>query len=102
MDDSVLKHCKETLKKNNFEPVKKLGMGGFGVVFLVEKVGSTSELFSVKCTFKKQFSKKPAMRRYLKQEISLMETLHSPNIVRLYRTIEGNLLLTQMIIGSSW
>ena len=77
-------------------------MGGFGVVFLVEKMGSTSELFSVKCTFKKQFSKKPAMRRYLKQEISLMETLHSPNIVSLYRTIEGNFVFTQMNIGYLW
>ena len=102
MDESVLRHCKDTLRKNNLEPLKKLGMGGFGVVFLVEKIGHPSELFSVKCTFKKQFSKKPAMRRYLKQEISLMETLHCPNIVALYRTIEGNFGPTQMTTGSSW
>lgn len=50
-------------------------MGGFGVVFLVSKIGSNSEFYSVKCTNKKQFIKKPAMRRYLKQEISLMESL---------------------------
>ena len=37
MDDALIKHCKEILKKNNLEPIKKLGKGGFGIVFLVSK-----------------------------------------------------------------
>lgn len=81
MEEATLKHCKDTLKRNNYEPLKKLGMGGFGVVFLVQNMGHPSELYSVKCTNKKQFTKKPAMRRYLKQEISIMENLHNPYIV---------------------
>lgn len=76
-------------------------MGGFGVVFLVEKLSLDSQLYSVKCTYKKQFAKKPAMRRYLKQEITLMQTLDSPNLVHLYGTFEGTSPLTQTTAGSS-
>ena len=42
MDEGLIKHCKETLKKNNLEPIKKLGKGGFGIVFLVSKASYES------------------------------------------------------------
>ena len=86
----MIKHCKETLKKNNLEPIKKLGKGSYGLVFLVSKPSSETELYSVKCTYKKQFVKKPILRRYLKQEITLMETLEHPNLVKLIRTFEDD------------
>ena len=90
MDDHLVKHCKETLKKNNLEPIKKLGKGSYGLVFLVSKPSYEAELYSVKCTYKKQFVKKPVLRRYLKQEITLMETLEHPNLVKLVRTFEDD------------
>ena len=36
-DDQQSKHCKEVLRKNNLNPVKKLGKGGFGLVYLVSR-----------------------------------------------------------------
>lgn len=36
-EDAQTKHCKEVLRRNNLNPVKKLGKGGFGVVYLVSK-----------------------------------------------------------------
>lgn len=38
MEEQAIKHCREVLKKNNLHPLKKLGRGGFSVVFLVEKI----------------------------------------------------------------
>ena len=35
IDTILLKHCEETLLKNKLSPLKKLGKGGFGVVYLV-------------------------------------------------------------------
>ncbi len=58
------------LRKNNLFPIKKLGKGAFGIVYLVSRAtskGSDTELLSVKCTNKKTFMKKPMLRRYLKQ-----------------------------------
>jgi len=37
-EELLIKNCKEVLKKNNLHPLKKLGKGGFSIVFLVEKI----------------------------------------------------------------
>lgn len=92
LEDPSIKQCKEILKKNDLNTIKKLGKGGFGVVYLVSKTNFNSyetELYSVKCTNKKGFTKKPVLRRYLKQEINIMAGLQHRNIVRLIRTFEG-------------
>ena len=97
--------CKEILRKNNLNPIKRLGKGGFGLVYLVSKTDFATyetELFSVKCINKKNFVRKPVLRRYLKQEIMLLENLHHPNIVKLIRTFEGTYQCTQTMDGSSW
>lgn len=89
MEDLQGKQCKEILRKNNLNPIEKLGKGGFGTVHLVSKIDFQTyetELYSVKCTNKKNFVKKPILRRYLKQEIGLMNGLQHPNIVKLIRT----------------
>ena len=91
-EELLQKKCKEILQKNGLHPIKKLGKGGFGVVYLVSKTDLATydtELYSVKCTSKKMFAKKPTFRRYLKQEISIMANLKHPNIVELIRTFEG-------------
>lgn len=38
MEEAQIKNCREILKKNNLHPMKKLGRGGFSIVFLVEKI----------------------------------------------------------------
>lgn len=92
MEEPILKHCKDTLKKNNLHPLKKLGKGAFSYVFSVEKIELKSpenEVFSVKCINKKQFAKKPYLVKYIEQEIQSMRDLHHEHIVRLSRTFEG-------------
>lgn len=104
MQESLIEHCKETLKKNHLDTIKKLGKGGFGLVYLVSKTNFNNydtELLSVKCTSKKQFVKKPMLRRYLKQEISILESLDHENIVKLIRTFEGNFRFIQTMDGYS-
>ena len=81
------------MRKNNLNPIKRLGKGGFGVVYLVSVTDYNTyetELFSVKCTNKRNFVKKPVLRRYLKQEINLLENIEHDNVVRLIRTFEEN------------
>lgn len=38
MEDAVSKHCRDTLKKNNLHPLKRLGKGAFSLVFSAEKI----------------------------------------------------------------
>lgn len=97
MEDALLKHCKDTLKKNNLHPLKKLGKGAFSFVFSAEKIELKSpenEVYSVKCINKKQFAKKPYLVKYIEQEIQSMRDLSHNNIVKLSRTFEGNFFVT--------
>lgn len=41
-EDTQAKNCKEVLRKNNLNPIKKLGKGGFGLVYLVSKTDFTT------------------------------------------------------------
>jgi len=41
-EDIQSKACKEILRKNNLSPIKKLGKGGFGLVYLVSKTDFTT------------------------------------------------------------
>lgn len=69
-EDLEAKNCQDVLRKNNLYPIKRLGKGAFGIVYLVSRAslkGNEAELFSVKCTNKKNFIKKPMLKRYLKQ-----------------------------------
>lgn len=89
LDDTLTKQCKEILRKNNLNPSERLGKGGFGTVYLVSKIDFQTydtELYAIKCTYKKNFAKKPMLRRYLKQEINIMAGLDHPNIVKLIQT----------------
>ena len=73
-------------------PIKKLGKGAFGIVYLVSRASSKAndaELFTVKCTNKKNFVKKPMLKRYLKQQIDIQSHIEHFNVVKLIRTFEG-------------
>ena len=39
ISDGLLEKCESVLEKNGLIPIKKLGKGGFGVVYLVSKFG---------------------------------------------------------------
>ena len=41
-EDLQTKHCKDVLRKHNLNPIKKLGKGGFGLVYLVSKTDFTT------------------------------------------------------------
>lgn len=104
MEETLLKHCKDTLKKNNLHPLKKLGKGAFSFVFSAEKIELKSpenEVYSVKCINKKQFAKKPYLVKYIEQEIQSMRDVSHNNIVRLSRTFEGIPCFIQTKVGSS-
>jgi hypothetical protein len=38
-EDIETKHCQDILRKNNLYPIKKLGKGAFGIVYLVSRAG---------------------------------------------------------------
>ena len=91
-EDLEVKNCLETLRKNNLFPIRKLGKGGFGSVYLVSRgssKGGEGDLLAVKCTNKKNFARQPLLRKYLRQEIDVQGSVRHPHIVKLMRAFDG-------------
>ena len=104
-EDLDAKTSQEILRKNNLCPIRKLGRGGFGTVYLVSRgpaKSSDAELFAVKCTNKKNFSRQPLLRKYLRQEIDVQGSVKHSNIVKLIRAFDGTVWLIKMRDGTSW
>ena len=60
---------------------KQLGKGSFGEVFLTTKRGST-ELFATK-KMDRAYADSPSVKKYFKNEISILKEVNHPNIVKL-------------------
>ena len=83
-----------------FNCVRKIGKGGFGHVLLATKATSSSTFYAIKCLSKKKMIKDPLLKKSLIQEINTMASLDHPNIVKLYKTFEGNSTLIQRETGT--
>jgi serine/threonine protein kinase len=90
------------LNSNQFNCVRKIGKGGFGHVLLATKATSSSVSYAIKCLSKKKMIKDPQLKKSLVQEINTMASLDHPNIVKLYKTFEGNHFNIQRETGISW
>ncbi len=60
---------------------KCLGKGSFGEVYLTKKVGDNNKIYATKKYDRDKIEGTEAMK-YLKNEISILQTLHHPNIVK--------------------
>ena len=66
--------------------LKSLGKGAFGEVYLTSKTGC-KEKFATK-KINKKFAQNPKAKKYLDNEISILEEVNHPNIVKLYEVKE--------------
>ena len=73
---------------NEFEIIKKIGEGSFGVVFKV-KYKQTGAIYAIK-VLDKNDKKSHEGKSYFKREIEIMYKIRHPNIVRLYTHFEDD------------
>ena len=81
MEDITPKLKRAPLSDKDFIPLKKLGRGSFGDVYLVRKV-DTGQLFAMK-TLSKRNSLEESWLRYVRTERHVLAEIDSPFIVRL-------------------
>ena len=63
--------------------LKYLTKGGFAEIFLSKKVG-VNELLATKRIEQQAIQNKPKLKKYLENEIYILNTIKHPNIIRLY------------------
>ena len=99
MEKGSSEECKKILARNGLVPIHQIGKGAYGIVHLVSNGHDMAELYSVKCTCKKQFTRKPYLRKNLKREIDIMKTLDHKGLVQLHYTFEG---ICRLILDEGW
>ena len=63
--------------------LKYLNKGGFAEIFLSRKVG-VNELLATKRLKQETIQKNPKLKKYLENEITILNIIKHPNIIRLY------------------
>lgn len=71
------------LQLNDFEIIKEVGNGAFGIVYLVRKKNTIEEIYAMKVLFKASLILKRKLR-YAVAESNILKTCNHPFILKLH------------------
>ena len=70
------------MKLSNFTLEKYIGKGAFGEVYLTSKEGDTKKKYATKKIVRDEFEKDEGTKKYLSNEIVVLQNLIHPNIIK--------------------